>query len=335
MKKQIYTTGLLILVTSGLILSLAGCDRDTNESKDASTKESTVIESTTEEVIEQDFTVSEIFPKLTVGESFPLTVTGNEALTYQSSDEAIVTASDGVLTAIAPGKAVVTISNDTGTVYVHVKVLEAVSEAEDVGSETATEVITHADGSTEVIQKPTVTSNGQTASNPATSSGSGKTGSAGTSSGNNTSTGSSSSGKTNTNTNTSAPAPTPSTEAPATEAPAQPTVYYYNWDYIIPRANEIIKQTCPTANIARGSSYQTLTDMDGFSNPLPFSDEAAAQDLANCVLNSMCRSWGVSDPSQLTYEQTGAVGVFLDSIETPGTNPNTPNLRYIHLTYYY
>lgn len=325
MKKQIYTTGLLILVTSGLILSLAGCDRDTNESKDASTKESTVIESTTEEVIEQDFTVSEIFPKLTVGESFPLTVTGNEALTYQSSDEAIVTASDGVLTAIAPGKAVVTISNDTGTVYVHVKVLETVSEAEDVESETATEVITNADGSTEVIQKPTVASNGKTVSNPATSSGSGKTGSAGTSSGNNTSTGSSSSGKTNTNTNTSAPAPTPSTEAPATEAPAQPTVYYYNWDYIIPRANEIIKQSYPNITIARGSSYQTMMRIDGLSHPLPFSNDALAQDMANCVMSSLGDDYSI----------TGEFGIFLDSIETPGVDPNNPSMRYVHWTYYY
>ena len=90
MKKQIYTTGLLILATSGLILSLAGCDRDTSESKVASTKEPIVIESTTEETVEQDFTVSEIFPKLTVGESFALTISGNESLTYQSSDETIV-----------------------------------------------------------------------------------------------------------------------------------------------------------------------------------------------------------------------------------------------------
>lgn len=333
MRKQIYTTGLLILAASGLILSLAGCDRDTSESKDVSTKESTVIESTTEEVIEQDFTVSEIFPKLTVGESFPLTITGSEALTYQSSDETIVTASDGVLTAIAPGKAVVTISNDTGTVYVHVKVLETVSEIEDAESETATEVITNADGSTEVIQKPTVASNGQTASNPATSSGSGKTGSAGTSSGNSTSTGSNSSGKTNTNTNTSAPAPapTPSTEAPATEAPAQPTVYYYNWDYIIPRANEIIKQHYPSVTIGANPTYQTLTDMDGFTTPMPYTDEQRAQSLADCVIEDIiAHNHGSDDPNL-----TGNVGIVLNYIETPGTNPNTPNLRYIHLTYYY
>ena len=334
MRKPIYTTSLLILATSGLILSLAGCDRDTNESKGASTKESTVIESTTEEVIEQDFTVSEIFPKLTVGESFPLTITGSEALTYQSSDEAIVTASDGVLTAIAPGKAVVTISNDTGTVYVHVKVLEAVSEVEDAESETATEVITNADGSTEVIQKPTAASNGQTASNPATSSGSGKTGNTSTSSGNSTSTGSNSSGKTNTNTNTSAPAPapapTPSTEAPATEAPAQPTVYYYNWDYIIPRANKIIKQSYPNITIARGGSYQTMTDMDGFTFPLGYTDEGLAQDIASCVISDMTQHAGRYDPSAV-----GNFGVFLDYIETPGTNPNQPYKRYIHWTYYY
>lgn len=328
MRKQIYTAGLLILATSGLILSLAGCGRDTNESKGASTKESTVIESTTEEVIEQDFTVSEIFPKLAVGESFPLTITGNEALTYQSSDGAIVTASDGVLTAIAPGKAVVTVSNDTGTVYVHVKVLEPVAEVTE--SEDVAEVITNADGSTEVIQKPTAASNGQTASNPATSSGSGKTGSTGTSSGSTTSTGSSSSGKTNANTNTSAPAPTPSTEAPTTEAPAQTTAYYYDWDYIINTANAIIKQSYPNITIARGESYQTVTRSDGLSFPLGFTNEAAAQDLANCVINSMTKHAGYYDPSMV-----GNFGVFLDYIEESATDPNNPNLRYIHLTYYY
>lgn len=326
MKKQIYTTGLLILVTSGLILSLAGCDRDTSESKDVSTKESTVIESTTEEVIEQDFTVSEIFPKLTVGDSFSLTITGNEALTYQSSDEAIVTASDGVLTAIAPGKAVVTISNDTGTVYVHVKVLEAVSEAEDVESETATEVITNADGSTEVIQKPTAASNGQTTSNPTTSSGSGKTGNTSASSGSTASTSSNSSGKTNTNTNTSAPAPTPSTEAPATEAPAQPTVYYYNWDYIIPRANEIIKQNYPNITIARGDgAYQTMTRYDGYTFVLGFTDEGLAQSMASCVMSSLGSDHSI----------TGEFGIFLDSIEPTGADPNQPYERAIHWTYYY
>lgn len=330
MRKQIYTTGLLILAASGLILSLAGCDRDTNESKDASTKESTVIESTTEEVTKQDFTVSEIFPKLTVGDSFSLTITGSEALTYQSSDEAIVTASDGVLTAIAPGKAVVTVSNDTGTVYVHVKVLETVAEVEDVGSETATEVITNADGSTEVVQKPTAASNGQTTSNPTTSSGSGKTGNTSTSSGSTTSTGSISSGKTNTNTNTNAPAPTPSTEAPATEAPAQTTAYYYDWDYIINTANAIIKQSYPNITIARGESYQTMMRIDGLLHPLPFSNDALAQDMANCVISDMTQHAGYYDPSMV-----GNFGIFLDSIEIPGTDPNNPSMRYVHWTYYY
>ncbi len=331
MKKQIYTTSLLILAASGLILSLAGYDRGTNESKDASTKESTVIESTTEEVIEQDFTVSEIFPKLTVGENFSLTIVGNKNLVYQSSDETVVTASDGVLTAIAPGKAVVTVSNDTGTVYVHVKVLEAVAtEGEE---ETVTEVITNSDGSTEVVQKPIAASNGQTTSNPAASSGSGKTGNTGTSSGSTTSTGSNFSGKSNTNTNTNAPAPTPSTEAPATEtpAPSQPTVYYYNWDYIIPRANEIIKQHYPSVTIGTNPTYQTLTDMDGFTTSMPYTDEQRAQSLADCVIEDIiAHNHGSDDPNL-----TGNVGIVLNYIETPGTNPNTPNLRYIHLTYYY
>ena len=68
-----------------------------------------------------------------------------------------------------------------------------------------------------------------------------------------------------------------------------------------------------------------MTDMDGFTFPLGYTDEGLAQDIANCVMSSLGSDYSI----------TGEFGVFLDYIETPGTNPNQPYKRYVHWTYYY
>lgn len=306
MKKNLFKKTMLIMGATGLVLTtMTGCNK-----KEVDTTEEVTTEATTEEanvirIEEESFGVA---MTLEVGEDGKLNIESDKAVTFESLNEDIVKVDeDGKVTAVGSGKVkvVVTDGEIRKSTFIVVKAEPYVASTEETSEDT--------EETTEVAENTNTGSNtGSTASNSGSNSG-------------------------NTNTNPSTPSEpatesTPSTPSePATEATTEETrvAYYRDWDYICNRTNELLKQNFPGATIQRnGSNSQTLPEYDGYDKPLPYSDEALAQQYYELIASGLA--------GQGAYpgcDKPVTTGLFVDSItNTPGYNQ--PNRREIQITYY-
>ncbi len=300
-----------------VLTSMTGCNK---KEVDATTEE-ILSEATTEEanvirIEEESFGVA---MTLDIGDDGKLEDTSDKAVTYEGMNEDIVRVDkDGTVTAIGSGKVkiVVTDGEIRKSTFVVVKVEPYVASTEETSEETTEETTEVAENANNGGGNGNGNS-GNTASNTNTSNG-------------NTGTTASGNSGTTTPSTPSEPATESTPSEPATESTTETakTYYYRDWDYICNRTNELLKQNFPGVIIAQEGGSQTIPDLDGYDWPLPYSDEAYAQQTYQCIANGLAGR-GIYPGDTTTF--TG--GAFILKIEnTP--DYNQPNARTITIIYY-